>query len=296
MPPKRTIAKLHNDLDNVRSELAERDEELAAERTRSARLEAELKDMKTTLDTIATTHIASEKRFAALEKDMKRLSESSRAITTSAPPPQYLAAARSDVQRTPRPPTPTAAPPSLRPVMEEQNTARFVVRAEASSTSDAVQAALADCMGINTSAILLVQKIVPKSHMQAAGPSTSAAGGLPPALPPQVTFIITTSAFVADKAVKGDLRKQLRARGVPMYVDDYLTREEQQERTRRLQEKKDLKAGGITVAWRKATLWKLVSEGDKDVWQLVPAPAAAGGAAARRAAAGGAPLTAPTAP
>jgi hypothetical protein len=180
--------------------------------------------------------------------------------------------------------------------VSEQNTARFVVRAEASSTSNAVQAALADCMGINTSAILLVQKIVLKNHMQAAGPSTSAAGGLPPALAPQVTFIITTSAFVADKAVKGDLRKQLRARGVPMYVDDYLTRDEQQERTRRLQEKKDLKAGGITVAWRRATLWKLVSEGDKDIWQLVPAPAAAGGAAARGAAAGGAPLTAPAAP
>ena len=75
-------------------------------------------------------------------------------------------------------------------------------------------------------------------------------------------------------------------------MDDYLTKEEQcnkqRERSRRLLEKKDLRAAGTTVAWRKATLWKLIKEGEKDMWRLVPAPTAAGGAAAGGAATEGA--------
>lgn len=283
-PKTRSNADLLSNIEELQNDLAERDSELAAEKAKSARLESELQQMK---DTVANVRLECDRRFSALEKEVARITAQGQTAPASAPPPPYLAAARANSQGAPPRAAPTSASRPPRTVEPQQDTARFVIRAVASTTSNTVQETLADCMGINTSAILLVQKIMPKAASNAAAPSTSAAGAAPAAPTPQATFIITASTYVADKAVKGDLRKQLRERNIPMYVDDYLTREEQLERKRRLPEKQALKAAGTTVAWRKASLWELVKVGDEDIWRLVPAPAAAP--------AGGAPETAPVA-
>jgi hypothetical protein len=289
----RNKAELQKELDELSERLKASEREkselrqaLEAEKAKTNRLETEMTQMKATLDTVAHGHITSEKRVAALEKAVADLSRSQSTAATRTPAPPYLAATRAGGQGPPQRPAPPVArqPPRTEP---QQGTDRFVVRAPVSNTPDEVLATLADRMGVNKSALGLVQKLMPRPSSQPPPPAIASSSTVPapPPTTPHATFIVTTSAFIVDKAVKGDLRKQLRDRNIPMYVDDYLTKEQQQERNSRLQEKKDLKAAGTTVAWRKATLWKLIKEGDKDVWQLVPAPApgVTGGAAAESA-------------
>jgi hypothetical protein len=96
--------------------------------------------------------------------------------------------------------------------------------------------------------------------------------------------VFTTTSDLAVLAVKGPgLRDILKALPTQMWVDDYLTREQQLERKRREPERKQLKAAGVRVGWRGAALWMLVKIGDKDVWKIVPAAPAAPAAPATAA-------------
>jgi hypothetical protein len=177
-------------------------------------------------------------------------------------------------------------------------TGKFVTHASDELTPDEMHVKVADAMGCNKAAIHSVRKLSPTrpilppplaSASAAAAPSSSANALPPPAVVVAATnavFIFTTTSELAVLAVKGGLRKILRALDTPMWVDDYLSKEQQQERKRREPEWRALKDEGVGVGWRGAALWKVVKVGERDVWKIVPAtPAAAAAQAAAPAAA-----------
>jgi hypothetical protein len=152
---------------------------------------------------------------------------------------------------------------------------------------DQVLIVATDALQCNTAAIHYVQKLsparpanrpaaaTPTQELAAAAPSSSA-GALPAPATAMAVYIISTSRHLAVLAVKGGMRKILKANDTNMFVDDYLSREEQLERKRREPERAKLKADGLTVGWRGAQLWMVVKQdGERDVWRIVPAAPAA---------------------
>ena len=233
------------------------------------------------------------KKVEMLEKKIQQLLE--RGPATRPAPASYLSAAREDVprqtdqerrnqqqQEQQQPWQQARQRTQARPADE---THKFVVYAAASKTSDEVMSVVADTMGINHGAFKHVEKIKPRGAPQPAAPapanaapSSSTAGTAAlPERPPNAVFVFTTSKYVADQAIKGTLRQRLREGQVDIFIDDYLTREEKEERKRRAGEKRQLKEAGVKAAWRRATLWMLESVEGRDVWKLVDVqrPAAA---------------------
>jgi hypothetical protein len=296
MPPKKSAELATIEAENVelKSKVAALEQELATEKASKATLVAELQEIKTTLETVANGHMTSERRFTDIEKQLTAVAAlqrqpEQRAAAAAANP--YLAATRAAPARQPAHGHQPAPPHARQPRRQEPHAdvAKFAVYAALDTSCDEVANTVIKELGINTAAIHHVEKIMPRTASQpaAADPSTSAQAA--PARTPNAVFLVTTSQYVADKAVKGDLRQKLRDNNIPMFIDDWLNREEQEERKKRVEEKKQLKADGVKAAWRRAELWKLVTMADKSVWQLVPAPAAMGAAAV--GAAGSAPAT-----
>jgi hypothetical protein len=277
--------------------------EIARLRHENAGLLAELTAMKATMETISDGHIkqgevnrrmeSKQASVAAqvheMEKMVEKLQQAATLAQLSSIPACDRAGPSNAAARAPRQapaqsqthPSHQRGPPQHSQQQQQVGTHSFVVYVKKGSTPDTVLQVIAEKLGFN-SAMFTVQKI-------AAGPAATqrAAAEGEVSYEPNDVFIFRTSKFVADKALKGGLRQQLRDDNIPMYVDDNLDREERQLRKARVQEKMDLKATGIKVAWRKATLWKLVVAGDTSTWEMVPAP---GGAPA------GAAAPAPTQP
>jgi hypothetical protein len=187
------------------------------------------------------------------------------------------------------------------PLPSDTVTAKFVAYASADIAPSEVHEKLAHTLGYSTSSILSVQKLMTpaaRAALAAAAastPSAAAAAAAPPTTPStsaaptpspvpntpaapaprrmvNVPFVITTTKQIVDQALKGNLRQLLQEQQIHMYVDDYLTKEEQQERKRREPERLQLKAEGIKTAWRKDALVKRVVVEGKGAWVVVPAP------------------------
>jgi hypothetical protein len=298
------IATLIAERDGARAERdgarAERDEFSA----RVVMLEANAANIKTTLDTISTGHFESDRAIKALEAtqaefkafigaELASLQALFRQRTWAE---QASSGAPSGRLNAPAPPTPspsaaTALQPRTRGEMPLQNhplrhqqpqpsvaIGKFVLHAPNSLTPDQAHDKVAHALGCNTAAIHSVRKLSPTRPAApsapapaAAAPSTSAAGAMPLPAAPNAVFIFTTTSDLAVLAVKGGLRKILRAQETNMFIDDCLTREQLQERKRREPERKALKDAGVAVGWRGAQLWKVVKVGDSDAWRIVPA-------------------------
>ena len=272
-----------------------------------AALSAKVAELEKTVSTVADGHIAQEvtnaRLFASLKKLEERaaqqqlLQQQQSPTQPQQPRSQQLPQQRSQQLRdVPAPDRAARAQPQSRSHSQPaprhadfhaSNTMmhKFVTYADPTVfTSDQVHATLIEKLAVNSAAITVIR----------VGSSAPSAPDLPGvdgdgARTRNAVFVCSTSKFIADQAIKGNLRKLLRDSGINIYIDDYLTGAEQRERKARLREKKDMKAAGTTVAWRRATLWKLVTNGDSSEWRIVPAPAAAaaGGAAAAVAAGGG---------
>jgi hypothetical protein len=297
MAPKR-VADLQQEIETkdnriaaLEQQVAEGQQQLALEKANSANL---AENVKRLLAKLEAGDIATEQRFANVEKKIADLQRQP-ATATAAPGP-YLAAARAAPLPQPGQGRQTTPPPTARqPRRPEpaEDIVKFVIHASADRETDKVMITVRDLVGFNTAAIYHVEKLTrraasrsgqPRAASQpaAAPPSTSAQGAeaaAPAARIPMAVFVFSTSKYVADKAVKGDLRQKLRDGNIPMYVDDYLNREEQEERKKRVEEKLQLKKDGVKVAWRKAALWRLDTVDDKSTWSLVPALGAGGAAA-----------------
>jgi hypothetical protein len=166
-------------------------------------------------------------------------------------------------------------PQLLQPQLQKQHAEihEFVIYAKQGNTPNTVLEVISEKLGFNTGVFSSVQKIAAAPSPAAAAVAPDAAEGEAARSPNDVYVFRTTNKFVADQAVKGNLRKRLRESDIPMYVDDYLTKEERLQRKARLHEKMELKANGVKVAWRRAALWKMVSDGHTDTWEVVvPAP------------------------
>jgi hypothetical protein len=273
-PKKATVAELTQ-------ELSEKDAELLAARNENAALKAQLAqasvDHAAALKAITDKFSSFDLQFAEVTKKLAALEGREPAARTPADSP-YLAAARQAIPATGQPRR------QQQRAVEPEDTARFVVYAPPDKSPDEVLSVVVDNMGLNRDAIRHVHKIPPRASSQPNPATNAVASSSDPAVPPprvaNAVFVFTTSTYVADKAVKGgDLRKQLRELQQNIYIDDYLTKEEKEERKRRAGEKQQLKDAGVTAAWRRAALWMLEKvDGNKDVWKIVDAqqtPAAA---------------------
>jgi peptidoglycan hydrolase CwlO-like protein len=234
------------------------------------------------------------------QRSAPRTGTASGTTTASQAPPPTTNTTQRGQQRAPHQPRQHQHQPS------DTVTGKFMVFADAKVPPNEVQEMIAHYLGYSTSSIQSVQKLMSPAAAAsvaaaaaaataaeaataaaaaaAAAPSTSAAPAsatpnapsAPAPTPPRVVnvpFVITTTKHIADQAVKGNLRQLLQEQQIKMYVDDYLTREEQQERKRREPERLQLKADGLKVAWHGTTLVKRVAvDGNKGAWVVVPAP------------------------
>lgn len=298
------------DLEAENAELRERVASITAERdgfsARVVILEAEAASFKATLETVSTGHFESDRRLKALAASQTEFQETTRASIASLEAlirqtgqrtwaEHANAAARTG--RAPAPAAPSAAttrpPPGTQPrtmpegrhMRNQQHhqpqpyvaTGKFVMHAPNDITPDQALAKVTEALGCNTTAIHSVRKLSPtrpatlSATAAAAAPSTSANAPLPPPAAANAVFIFTTTSDLAVLAVKGGLRKILRAQETNMFIDDYLDREQQIERKRREPERKALKDAGVVVAWRGDQLWMVVKDDGRDAWRIVPA-------------------------
>ena len=78
MPPKKTVAELQAALEELATRLEVTNEKYEVEKAKSERLEAQLAGLAgiaATVQTVASGHMASDKRFADLEKNAERVDE-----------------------------------------------------------------------------------------------------------------------------------------------------------------------------------------------------------------------------
>lgn len=272
-----------------------------------ARQEVEIKALKATLKELGqrterTERALGAERSAGPGSGRASGTGSGRAsgLGTAPPPPP----ATSTLQRVhPRPQQQQTGQHQHRP--SDTVTAKFVVFADADRTPDEVQGVIAHNLGYSTTSLQSVQKLMSPAAASVAATAAAAAAAAAAATaarastsatptspapndhaapaPPRmarVAFVITTTKHIADQAVKGNLRQLLQEQRIGMYVDDHLTKEEQQERKRREPQRLQLKAEGIKVAWRKDALVKRVDNDGQGAWVVVPPPPPAPAAAA----------------
>jgi hypothetical protein len=269
--------------------------ENAGLRTENANLKERLSDLERNMNTVTDGHIESDKKFeqqarvnAAMDASLTELKTGMARLVRQMDAGPAPRGAWGNAPGHHSPATTVAHAPYPRlpaPHQPQRHTSddnhKVVFYASPDNSADDMLTKVTDIMGVNRSAIHHVQKIQPGSATRQApvdaAPSTSAAGGSSSGpqtrnVPANAVFVFSTSKYIADQAIKGNLRKLLREKNMAIYVDDYLSREEKEERRKRAEERQHLKAAGVKAAWRRATLWQLVKEGENEVWKLVPAP------------------------
>jgi hypothetical protein len=289
-------------VEDADAELAIANAEITRLKALNVTYEAELVELRKSVEAVATGHFDTDKKVTRIETELRaelkrftdemqetlRKQRATWAETATAHRAPASAATRSAPEGAA---TTNSAPRS--PERHHQHSgqqqhrtrdafdASFVTFADSKLSADDVVGVIANTMGVNTGSFS-VQKLSSAAAKEAAAeqaaPTTSA-----PAPPPRVVnvpFIFRTTKYIAEQAVKGSLRRTLKEKEIRMFIDDHLTREQQQERKRREGQRRQLKDAGVTVAWRQAALVKWdESIGDKGAWAEVPpappSPAAA---------------------
>jgi hypothetical protein len=176
----------------------------------------------------------------------------------------------------------------------------LVVRAPLGTTCAQVSTVMAQCLASEQSVIVKVTLATNQSPpnrdprvQQAATPPTASATTASSTPPRKLLFVVTLATRqLVDKALKNRRCRELLKGSHDFKLDDYLTREQLQQRMLMRPTQQRLQQLGVVAAWRGVELWQLVAplgaapDADR-TWRKVEAPADVGAGDAAAVAAGG---------